>query len=83
MRGGIELLKILLNNIDRLETGLCKLIDDLTFIDSILDYKERTRILMIIQLNRPRDSGSYYYKKGDISPRKRYLKRLIKKYETI
>ena len=80
MRTNVELLKILLANIDKLESGLCRLIDDLKNIDIIND-NERERLQCIIRRHttkRYRNCESiYYFKYGKRFIRRLYLIKLI------
>lgn len=80
-RSKTELLQLVLDNIDRLESGLCLLIYRLYKEDKI--SKDEKEILdMIIYWNRPIGEfpGTYYYPTGNITVRKEYLTSLILKY---
>lgn len=80
MRTDVELLKILLANIDNLESGLCRLIDDLNNVDIIND-NEFVRLKRIIRRHttrRYRKCGTiYYFKYGKRFIRRLYLIKLI------
>lgn len=80
MRTDVELLKILLANIDKLESGLCILIDDLEVTD-IIGFDESLRLRNIIQKHttrRYRHTGSlFYFKRGKRFIRRLYLIKLI------
>ena len=68
------LLQIMLDNIDRLECGLCILAVDL------FDYEEETDVLKYIEEHRPRNSpDSYYWPIGEVKPRIKWLEYHIKK----
>ena len=86
MRTNKEILKLLLENIDRLRTGLCGLANKLETIT----YHEYWNITTYITTHRPKkgsklyghgpDTGNdeYYWKKGDKESRARWLKYHIK-----
>lgn len=80
MKTEVELLKLLLSNIDKLESGLCRLIDDLLIYD-VIQGDESNRLKRIIRRHttrRYRNTGSiYYFPRGKRFIRKLYLIKLI------
>jgi hypothetical protein len=82
MRTDTELLQLLLDNIDKLETGLCDLIYCLYWDNCVIDYIEQRHLSNIIYDNEPNKifGLGYYFPMGLQSPRIEYLKDLIKKY---
>lgn len=92
-KSDVELLQILLDNIKHIGTdislhnhchGLCRLISYLTIRKHLFKYHEYYRITSLISENRHRSKyGPYYFKPGDRESRIKYLKKLIKKYETV
>lgn len=79
-----ELLQILLDNIDLLESGFCKLIDDLLY-KKIISYNEYYKIFIYIKNNSPAPiynglSGisGYRFPHGDKESRKKWLINEIK-----
>lgn len=68
------LLQIMLDNIDKLDCGLCILAVEL------FDYEEETDVLNYIADHKPRNSSdSYYWIPGEEKPRIKWLKYHIKK----
>jgi hypothetical protein len=82
MKTDVQLLQLLLDNMERLEEGLCLLIYDMRKGNEI-SVGEYGRLLEIIDNNPTRyyNSSLYYFPEGKKKPRIAYLKRLIKKYK--
>lgn len=74
-----ELLQIVLDNIDMLETGLCLLTIKLRK-RGVISSKEELIIDRIVQQNNPKLRYGYYFKTGAKQPRIEFLKMLIEKY---
>lgn len=84
MRSEKELLQILLNNINYLDTGLCKLSQFLFAIDKI-NWREFNFIIDLLYENITDyyyacNPNRYFFKPGLKQPRIKYLKELIEKY---
>ena len=83
MRMEIELIQVLIDNMDLLETGLCSLVDKLVVIDKISPF-EGHLLLGIIEDNIPEDywntDSLFYYPSGEKYRRLAYLERLKKRY---
>lgn len=81
MRSDVELLKILFNNLDKLSTGLCKINTEI-LSEKKITFQEYKRINQII-LEHPtkffldKKDDWYYFKPGELAPRKEYLRNLI------
>lgn len=80
-----EILEILLNNIDRLKTGLCGLAYVLYFSEKI-NLDQYDEFCLYIKKNRPINFRSlvrdlYYWEIGDKKPRIKWLKKHIKRCE--
>ena len=80
MRTNKELLQLLLDNIDRLQFGLCHLVNTLRIREEITN-KEYEHLHKIINCNPPaiRTSFSYYWPIGRQEPRIKWLEQQIKK----
>jgi hypothetical protein len=83
-----ELLQLMLDNQNLFERGLCHW-NDILYRKCLITKKERTKLYVYIQDNRPsmvssieafisRDS-EYYWKFGNIKPRIEWIKKHIKK----
>ena len=83
MRSKVELLKLLRKELhgDRFHTGLCSL--NLSMLNShIIRESEYGELEYLINTNRPKDNfWIYYFPKGEIEPRDKYLQELIDKYK--
>jgi hypothetical protein len=83
MRSTKELLQIMLSHINEVREGLCGIVWQLGD-RGIFNSEEHLRILNYIADNRPINlrrilNTAYYWKPGKIKPRKRWLKRQIKR----
>jgi hypothetical protein len=76
MRTDKELLQVLLDNIDKLEYGLCGLATTL-WLNYIISYKELEVIRNIIESNKPKNALFFYFPIGQKQPRIEYLQKLI------
>ena len=82
MRTTRELLIILKKNIQLLQTGLCMLASQLEYYDTITDEEceyLREYIYDNIPKDRNLDIGLYYWPKGDLKSRLKYLNSHIRK----
>ena len=83
MRSKVELLKLLRKELhgDRFHTGLCSL--NLSMLNfQIIRESECRKLEYLIDTNRPKENfWIYYFPKGEIEPRDKFLKQLIEKYE--
>lgn len=84
MRTNKELLQVFLDNQHAFSTGLCNWTDKLS---GILSWEERLKIENLIEKHKPilaklgisKDSKwNYYWKKGEIKPRIKWLKKHLK-----
>lgn len=88
MRSDVELLKILLSNLDKLRTGLCRVNTEI-LSEKKITFREYKRINQIIREHPTKffldkKDDWYYFKPGELAPRKEYLKNLIEElYESI
>jgi hypothetical protein len=85
MRTTKELLEVTLENIDKLETGLCKLVYDLADEHKITK-DEYLWLRIYINNNPPRNLQNilnmwddYYWRLGKVEPRIKWLKKHIEK----
>ena len=84
-----ELLQIMLDNQEYFEITLCFWVDKLYILSNLLSLLEVIRLRQYILLNRPSTFSSiqsfinrnnfYYWNRGDIKPRIKWLKEHIKK----
>lgn len=89
MRDIKTLLEILLDQYDnnRFEgiqwSGLCFAIIRIR-ISHVIDQPDEDALLKVIKANRPESAESllYWWPKGEVEPRVKFLKQLIMKYET-
>jgi hypothetical protein len=88
MRRIETLLEIMLENTDKLKSGLCGLVWQLDD-DKIINLEEHYKLLNYIESHRPFNirtiiRSTFYWKQGRIKPRVKWLKKHIKnlnKYE--
>lgn len=84
MRLEEELIQVLIDNMDILETGLCSLVDRLVVLDKVSSF-EGVLLLEIIEDNIPKDHWNtdslFYYPPGEKYRRLAYLERLKKNYQ--
>jgi hypothetical protein len=77
-----QLMSIRINSVGR--TGLCRLSTELHYIGDII-LEESMRIKQILTMNKPKTfymlltDSAYWWKPGKIRPRKRWLKKMIKR----
>ena len=89
MRSTKELLELLLdqyenNRVNGIQwSGLCFAIIKLP-TGYVIDQYEKEALLKVIKANRPKlvESPLYWWPKGEVKPRVKFLKQLITKYET-
>jgi hypothetical protein len=81
-----ELLQLMLDNQDLFKEGLCSWLGELYFIKNKISYKEYNLLYDYIYKNAPFpykinifSARAYYWKKGDIKPRIKWLKKHINK----
>jgi hypothetical protein len=83
MRTTKELLEIMLENIGKLNTGLCRLVRQLQS-ERIITHEEANHLLNYIFKNKPfnlttiMSDSFYYWDCGKQKPRRRWLKRHIR-----
>jgi hypothetical protein len=85
MRTTKELLAVMLESINKTKTGLCGLCLKLYQVD-IINHLEYEELLRYIKEHRPFNlhymiGNPYYWGKGKLKPRKRWLKRHIRRNE--
>ncbi len=85
MRNINKLLQLVSDNFDRLfDTGLCGIASDLNW-SRVITSDEEVRLKDFIEINRPdwssfiRPTSAYHWKPGRVAPRKRWLKRHIRR----
>lgn len=87
MRPDVELLKILEQNLARLRTGLCRINTEM-LAAKLITFQEYKRIKQIIREHPTKfflekKNDWYYFKPGELAPRKEYLRNLIEElYES-
>lgn len=82
-----ELLQVMLDNQDSFITGLCHWVNKLYFIDGKISVWELYQLEIYIDKNKPMftwysltgKSNAYWWKRGDIEPRIKWIKKHIKK----
>ena len=85
-RSTLELLKIVLDNVNTVESswigGLCTLIEVL-YLDDFISTDERDILSIHMGDNKPEgaDIDKYWWPKGEIQPRKEWLENQIKLLE--
>lgn len=84
MRTTKELLEVMLENIDSLESGLCILIHKLVFVTNDISFEEHVRLDEYLKENLPDKTFSYEYDPprfsfpwGEKEPRIKWLKEQI------
>jgi len=80
MRTEKELLQLLLDNIDKLETGLCYLTYFLWVYHNSISYDEKQKITLYIELKAPKKrKDCFHWKPNEKQPRIEWLKSQIEK----
>lgn len=81
-RSIVELLKVALDNINTLKTGLCNHINTLFDLNHIT-FREYLILIGYIDNNEPADVeyNTFWWPKGEIQPRKEWLENQIKLLE--
>ena len=84
MRNKVELLKLLRENLhsDLFESGLCSLITYM-FFKGLITIHEHYCLDKLIYKHKPKkyEGELYYFRKGKIENRDKYLQELIEKYK--
>lgn len=84
MRTNRELLQVFLDNQHLFTSGICYWTTTL-YIEGVISFKERRYLLYLIRKNEPvltkiglQGDGLYYWEKGNIKPRIKWLKRHLR-----
>ena len=81
MRDTKELLGIMLENIERIDNGgMCRLVDFL-WLSGVISVDEAILLDDYLIQNEPtdRDISAFWFKRGEVEPRKKWLEEEIKK----
>ena len=80
-RSLVELYQVMIDNIDLLEDGgMCNLSVLLYYLD-IITYKELEIIRWDLVTNKPSDSGTYWFPRGEKQPRLEWMQNRINQFK--